>query len=110
MPVRNQKWRVSLWPSMYLELHLLMTYRHTAWAGAASIEGGVVIDLSRLNQIDLSQDRSYVSVGPGNRWGAVYNKLERLGVAVSGGRWADVGVGGLLTGGQLLVNFNSNLH
>jgi FAD/FMN-containing dehydrogenase len=67
----------------------------------ANIQGGITIDLSRLNTIDVSPDHSYVSVGAGNRWSDVYSKLETLELAVSGGRWGNVGVGGLLTGGEL---------
>ena len=72
---------------------------HTSWGGAANIQGGVTIDLSNLKQVDVSQDGKMVSVGPGNRWGEVYSKIQPLGLAVSGGRWSNVGVGGLLTGG-----------
>jgi len=47
----------------------------------------------------VAPDKSFVSVEPGNRWADVYSRLEPLGIAVSGGRWGNVGVGGLLTGG-----------
>jgi FAD/FMN-containing dehydrogenase len=60
----------------------------------------VTIDLSRMKQIDVSPDQTFVSVGPGNRWGEVYSKLETLNLGVLGGRWGNVGVGGLLTGGK----------
>ena len=74
-------------------------HRHTGWAGAGSIEGGVTIDLSNMKEVVVSPDKSMVTLGPGSRWGEVYPKLENAGVAVSGGRWGNVGVGGLLTGG-----------
>jgi FAD/FMN-containing dehydrogenase len=73
--------------------------RHMAWAGAANIDGGVTIDLSAMKGLRVSPDKSLVSVEPGNRWWDVYSRIEPLGIAVSGGRWGNVGVGGLLTGG-----------
>jgi FAD/FMN-containing dehydrogenase len=72
---------------------------HTTWAGAANIEGGVTIDLGLLKDVKMSPDRSFASVGPGNRWNDVYSRIPS-GLAVAGGRWGNVGVGGLLTGGM----------
>ncbi|KAK8122598.1 hypothetical protein PG984_011268 [Apiospora sp. TS-2023a] len=72
---------------------------HTAWAGAANIEAGVLIDLRKLNQITVAPDEKTVRVGPGNRWGDVYRGLDTRGLAVLGGRIATVGIGGLVIGG-----------
>jgi FAD/FMN-containing dehydrogenase len=74
--------------------------RHTPWAGAADIEDGVTIDLSRLNQVLMSKHRSTVTIGPGNRWRIVYEELAPQGLAVAGGRVATVGVSGLILGGK----------
>jgi FAD/FMN-containing dehydrogenase len=74
---------------------------HAVDAGAANIDGGVTIDLSRLNAIKVSEDRKTVSVGPGAKWGQVYDKLDGLGLSVAGGRASTVGVGGLTTGGGI---------
>lgn len=76
---------------------------HTPWAGAANQAGGVTIDLAGLNSVDVSPDKTLTGVGPGNRWGDVYSKLDLLGLAVPGGRVAAVGVGGLVTGGESVV-------
>ena len=76
---------------------------HTPWAGAANQAGGVTIDLAGLNSVDVSPDKTLTGVGPGNRWGDVYSKLDLLGLAVPGGRVAAVGVGGLVTGGEFVV-------
>lgn len=57
--------------------------------------------MSAINQVTVSSDQSYTSVGPGNRWVDVYLKLDALGLAVLGGRVSSVGVGGLVTGGKL---------
>ena len=75
---------------------------HTSWPGAANIQGGVTIDLARLNAVDVSIDRNSTGIGPGNRWIDVYTKLDALGLSVPGGRVADVGVGGLTTGGEVI--------
>lgn len=74
---------------------------HTPWAGSATIQDGVDIDLSALNQVTPSKNKRTVSIGPGNRWIDVYLKLDALGLAVSGGRVSSVGVGGLVTGGGM---------
>lgn len=75
---------------------------HAAHAGAANIGStGVTIDLRGLNSIELSADKKTVSVGPGAKWGQVYEKLDELNLCVAGGRAAPVGVGGLSTGGGI---------
>lgn len=51
-----------------------------------------------------------VSVGPGARWGKVYEVIDPYGVGVIGGRIPNVGVGGLILGGKStteLVQFTS---
>ncbi|KAJ4154890.1 hypothetical protein LMH87_000163 [Akanthomyces muscarius] len=72
---------------------------HTAHANGSNIDAGVTVDLARLNTINLADDRTRVSVGAGLRWGDVSAALDPLGLAVLGGRDADVGVAGLLLGG-----------
>lgn len=66
---------------------------------AANINNGVLIANTKLD--DLSLHDGYVSVGAGLRWGAVFDYLETEGLAVVGGRVADVGVAGLILGGGL---------
>nr|POF06956.1 fad-dependent monooxygenase yanf [Quercus suber] len=75
---------------------------HSPEAGFASIDGGIVIDLSLLNKITLSSDRRSASIGVGARWADVSTKLDGVGLAIVGGRNADVGVGGLVLGGEYL--------
>lgn len=74
---------------------------HTWFADANSAPGGITIDLRRLNSIELSADKTTVSVGSGATWDAVYRELEREGLSVAGGRTAGVGVGGLTLGGGI---------
>jgi hypothetical protein len=80
--------------------------RHTPNEGSNNINGGVTIDLTRLNDVIPSSDRQTVAVGPGNRWQDVYSVLDPQGLTVLGGRSRTVGVGGLLLSGEL-VNLDS---
>ena len=73
---------------------------HSTCPGASAIHNGVVIDLSKLNSIQVSADESTVSVGTGSRWGDVYSKLEEHGLLAVGGRVGSVGVGGFILGGK----------
>ena len=56
--------------------------------------------MSDVSQITLSEDKSFVSIGPGCHWEDVYRELERHELTVVGGRVAGVGVGGLMLGGS----------
>lgn len=62
---------------------------------------GILISLSNLDQITLSSGNSIASIGPGQRWGAVYEALDSYELGVIGGRVPTVGVGGLILGGGL---------
>lgn len=73
---------------------------HAAFAGSSNIQNGLTVDLSRLNSWRLSADGRTAYVGTGNRWVDVYTWLEGYGLAVVGGRVADIGVGGLILGGM----------
>lgn len=77
-------------------------------SGAASIRGGVVIDLSLFREVTVSDDESSVTIGAGNKWSDVSKILDAKGLAVVGGRTSAVGVGGLILGGKLLffTSFN----
>ncbi|RPA97002.1 FAD-binding domain-containing protein [Choiromyces venosus 120613-1] len=74
---------------------------HSPNLGWSNIEGGVLIDLSRINEITYNPLSTNVVVGTGNRWGAVYSALEAHGRTAVGGRVSPVGVGGFLLGGGL---------
>jgi FAD/FMN-containing dehydrogenase len=66
---------------------------------ASSSDGGVVIDLSRLNKVTLAADKKSVAVQGGAIWGDVYSALEKDELTAVGGNVWFVGVGGYLTGG-----------
>ena len=74
---------------------------HSLNAGAANIDSGITISLRSMNQVNVNADKTLVSVGGGAKWGEVYPPLVTFGIATSGGRVADVGVGGLSTGGKV---------
>jgi FAD/FMN-containing dehydrogenase len=73
---------------------------HAMFPGASNADGGITIDLKHLNGMELSEDLATARIGPGNRWGAVYEVLEPLGLTVVGGRVGHVGVGGFMLGGK----------
>lgn len=74
---------------------------HTAWAGAANVEGGVTLDLRKLNSVQVNSAKATVSLGAGGTWDLVYSKLDPMNLSVNGGRTAGVGIGGLSTGGGI---------
>jgi FAD/FMN-containing dehydrogenase len=72
-----------------------------SFAGFGTNDDGVVIDLRRLDQVEIiDYDRHVVRIGGGATWGQVVDALEPHGLAISSGDTRGVGVGGLtLTGG-----------
>lgn len=79
---------------------------HMAIQGANSIDGGPLIVMSNLTNIELTSDKKSVWVGPGLDWGQVYRYLDQYDLAVAGGRLSPVGVPGLLLGGG--ISFHGN--
>jgi FAD/FMN-containing dehydrogenase len=71
------------------------------FAGFGTNDSGVVVDLSRLANIDvLDMQRHIVRIGGGATWGQVAAALAPHGLAISSGDTKSVGVGGLtLSGG-----------
>lgn len=76
---------------------------HSPVSGAASIKGGVVIDLGLFCEVIPFEDGSSVTIGAGAKWIDVSKVLDEKGLAVVGGRNSAVGVGGLTLGGTLLL-------
>lgn len=73
---------------------------HMPIADAANINStGVLLSTAGLSQVQVSDDKKTVNVGPGNHWVDVYRGLEPYGLTVVGGRLGVVGVPGLLLGG-----------
>ncbi|KAL2751866.1 hypothetical protein ACRALDRAFT_1066341 [Sodiomyces alcalophilus JCM 7366] len=74
---------------------------HATNRGFSNIDGGVTVDLSSINTVDLLDDGVTVSVGTGATWGDVYPVLDAHSRSLNGGRASDVGVGGFLSGGGI---------
>ncbi|SDS67873.1 FAD-binding oxidoreductase [Microlunatus soli] len=72
-----------------------------SFAGFGTNEGGVVIDLRHLAEVQLiDPDTHRVRIGGGATWGQVSTALAGEGLAISAGDTRSVGVGGLtLSGG-----------
>ena len=65
----------------------------------ASSDGGIVIDLSKLNKVTLADDQKSISVQGGALWGDVYEVTSKAQVDVVGSPLWFVGVGGFTLGG-----------
>ena len=72
-----------------------------AQAGANNIDDGVSVDLSMINDTQLSADRKIVSIGPGSTWQAAANKLDGTGIGIPVGRCPSTAVGGVTLGGGI---------
>ncbi|QEW00340.1 LLM class flavin-dependent oxidoreductase [Microbacterium caowuchunii] len=71
-------------------------------SGRSTNDGGLVIDLGALRDIEiLDERRRLVRVGPGARWQDVARALEPHGWAITSGDYGGVGVGGLATAGGI---------
>lgn len=65
----------------------------------ASTDQGIVIDLSQLTGVRLSEDKQTIVVQGGANWGHVYEVASKANIDVVGAPWWFVGVGGSLVGG-----------
>ncbi|MGW1449002.1 FAD-binding oxidoreductase, partial [Micromonospora sp. NPDC002411] len=67
-------------------------------SGRSTNDGGIVIDMSRMNSVEvLDRASRRIRLEPGARWGQVAQALAPYGLAMSSGDYGDVGVGGLAT-------------
>ncbi|GAB3024236.1 oxidoreductase [Mycobacterium bourgelatii] len=67
--------------------------------GFGSVEGGIVIDLSPMNRIEVDPDRRVARVQGGATWGQVDAATHAYGLATPSGIISSTGVGGLTLGG-----------
>lgn len=75
---------------------------HQPAPGFSAIEDGVLISFEpNLNHVTRSEGGKHFFVGPGARWGDVYEVTGRTKQVVVGGRLANIGVGGYTLGGGL---------
>lgn len=63
--------------------------------------GGVTIDMRNMKSIDVSPDRNSARLGSGNVLYTLYHGLEAYNLTTTGGRVADVGLGGYALGGGI---------
>ncbi len=69
--------------------------------GFGTIDDGLVIDLSKMNNVQVDPDKKVARVGGGATWGGVDHATYPFGLAAPGGIISTTGVGGLTLGGGL---------
>ncbi|KAI0433005.1 hypothetical protein F5Y09DRAFT_300021 [Xylaria sp. FL1042] len=79
---------------------------HMNFPGSNNIDGGVLLALNHLDEIQVAADNKTVDVGPGTTWADVYEALDAYDLYCIGGRLKNIGVPGLsLIGGfHYLIN------
>src|SRR5262245_374922 len=70
-----------------------------AVAGHAVVDDGLTIDLRPMNRVRVDPERRVAWCGGGTKWGEFDRETQAFCLAVTGGRLADTGVGGLTLGG-----------
>lgn len=75
-----------------------------SYAGSFFHRGGVLLDLSALNMIDVDAQHERATVGPGVTSGMLSDALAPHGLAFPTGHGSNVGLAGFLLGGGLGIN------
>src|SRR5262249_40349614 len=73
---------------------------HTV-AGHGTVDGGVVLDLSRMQGISIDAERRVAWAQPGLTWGAYAAQANAFGLGTTSGDAGSVGLGGLTLGGGI---------
>src|SRR5919107_86315 len=72
-----------------------------ALEGWSAVDGGVVIDVSDMNQIHVDEHAGVATVQTGAKQGAVVEALGRMGYAIPSGGEPTPGIAGVLLGGGI---------
>jgi FAD/FMN-containing dehydrogenase len=70
-------------------------------AGTAVVDGGLVIDCSTMNGVQVDPIRRTARVQPGARWGDFDREAQLFGLATTGGEVSTTGVAGFTLGGGM---------
>jgi hypothetical protein len=68
-------------------------------AGLSAIDGGMLIDLSQMNGVQVDPERKVAHAQGGALWGDVDRETQAFGLVTPGGVVSDTGVAGLTLGG-----------
>ena len=68
-------------------------------SGLSSVEGGLLLELTLMNGVEVDPEERLVRIQGGARWGDVDRDTQAFGLAVPGGIVSDTGVAGLTLGG-----------
>jgi FAD/FMN-containing dehydrogenase len=68
-------------------------------AGLGSVDNGLVIDMTRIDGVEVDPRKQTVRVGGGAHWGQVDAATHRVGMATPSGMISTTGVAGLTLGG-----------
>lgn len=74
--------------------------RHS-YEGFSTVNGGIVIDVSPLNKVQVDRRKGIAKVGAGADLEHLYKELWRRGVTIPGGTCPTVGIAGLTLGGGI---------
>ena len=70
-------------------------------AGLATVDDGLVIDLSSMHAIEVDPDGRTARAGGGVTWGQLDSATQPFGLATPGGVVSETGIGGLTLGGGM---------
>ena len=83
------------------ENDLTVSVQATGHGAHHLIDGGILLDTSRLDSVSIDQDARLAKIGAGTRWAAVVAAAAPLGLAPITGSSTNVGVVGYTLGGGL---------
>jgi FAD/FMN-containing dehydrogenase len=81
------------------DIHIAVRAGGHSVAGLSLIDGGLVLDVRAMADIDVDPERRVVRAGAGTTWAALDRATFAHGLATTGGRVSSTGVAGLTLGG-----------